>query len=273
VSVIIDLLFLSAHTTISEIPIFLLAGHDTSANALAFLLFEISQRPDLQVRLREELLSLPLSTASSENSPMTQEEVSKLEKLPLLDAVLRETLRLHPPVGSTIRAAVQDDVIPVVEHYTDKQGRMHDSIPVKKGDLIPIHILIANRSKEIWGEDARQWKCVLRIPYFVFHLTDILCSPDRWLNGIPETAKAVPGIYGPLLTFINGSHACIGWRFALIEMKVILHVLLSSFNFKLGVDPSNVGKVSTGLVLRPIMNSAREKGAALPLVISRAAQD
>jgi cytochrome P450 len=150
--------YFDPHNIFAEIPIFLLAGHDTSANVMAFVLYELAQRPDLQARLREEMRSLALATASSENSSLTQEEMSTLEKLPLLDAIVRETLRLHPPVPSTIRVAVKDDVIPVSKPYMDRLGCMHDSVPVQKGDIIPIQILLVNRSKEIWGEDAHQWK-------------------------------------------------------------------------------------------------------------------
>jgi cytochrome P450 len=113
--------------------------------------------------------------------------------------------------------------------------------------------------------------CCLHDP--ATYQTDLRHSPDRWLNGIPESARAVPGIWGPLLTFINGTHACIGWRFSLVEIKLVLHTLLPAFDFKLGVDPADIGKVSTGLVLRPIVNSSREKGARLPLVITRIDQD
>jgi hypothetical protein len=54
--------------------------------------------------------------------------------------------------------AIKDDVIPLSKPYMDRQGRMHDSVPVQSGDRVPIQILLINRSKEIWGEDAHQWK-------------------------------------------------------------------------------------------------------------------
>jgi cytochrome P450 len=42
------------------------------------------------------------------------------------------------------------------------------------------------------------------------------CRPERW-EAIPEAVKAIPGVFGNLLTFINGAHACIGYRFAVTE--------------------------------------------------------
>ena len=64
----------------------------------------------------------------------------------------------------------------------------------------------------------------------------LLVSPDRWLEP-PKTAQAVPGLYAHMLTFLNGSpisgnRACIGYRFALTEIKVFLFVLLCALEFE-----------------------------------------
>ena len=48
--------------------------------------------------------------------------------LPYLDNVLRETLRLHPPVIGSIRQATKDDYIPLNKPYTDIYGEVHESI-------------------------------------------------------------------------------------------------------------------------------------------------
>jgi hypothetical protein len=99
-------------------------------------------------------------------------------------------------------------------------------------------------------------------------------SPDRWISGVPDAVKTVPGVWGPLLTFINGSHACIGYRFSLIETKVILHALVSEFNFALAVNASDITKKSTGIVMRPHLTSDKEnKGAQLPLLVERVPRD
>jgi cytochrome P450 len=142
----------------AEIPTFLLAGHDTTSNGLAWIIFELSQRPDLQLQLRQELSVIQLSSSTQDNEPLTVDELSALEKLPLLDAVVRESLRLHAPVPATIRIAERDDVIPVAKPYMDKNGTMHESIEVRKGDIVPVHLIAVNRSKDLWGDDAAEWK-------------------------------------------------------------------------------------------------------------------
>jgi cytochrome P450 len=42
------------------------------------------------------------------------------------------------------------------------------------------------------------------------------CRPERW-EAIPEAVKAIPGVFSNLLTFLAGTHACIGYRFSIIE--------------------------------------------------------
>ena len=51
-----------------------------------------------------------------------------LMALPYLDAVVKETLRIHAPVAQTVRIATKDDMIPVGKSYTDKEGVVRDSI-------------------------------------------------------------------------------------------------------------------------------------------------
>ncbi len=97
---------------------FLVAGHETISNATAWALFALTQAPTVQTKLREELLSVSTDTPT----------MDELQALPYLDAVVRETLRLHPPVASTDRMAAKDDVIPVQTPYTDRYGNVKDHI-------------------------------------------------------------------------------------------------------------------------------------------------
>lgn len=49
--------------------------------------------------------------------------MDELNALPYLDAVVRETMRVHAAVGSTVRIAVEDDVVPLSEPLIDRKGR------------------------------------------------------------------------------------------------------------------------------------------------------
>ena len=62
----------------------------------------------------------------------------------------------------------------------------------------------------------------------IFRLTHILTPPflrpERWEHP-PEAISAIPGVWSHLLTFLGGPHACIGYRFSLVEY-VTLSALL-----------------------------------------------
>ena len=63
--------------------------------------------------------------------------MDRLNSLPYLDAVVRETLRLLAPVTLTLRSAMEDDVIPLSAPYVDRYGRRHESLEFVQhiGDL------------------------------------------------------------------------------------------------------------------------------------------
>ena len=85
---------------------------------MAWALFSLASHPQMQSRLRAELLSCNTPTPSMDT----------LASLPYLDAVVRETLRLYPAVPGTIRIAMQDDVIPLNEDFVDKNGVRRSTI-------------------------------------------------------------------------------------------------------------------------------------------------
>jgi cytochrome P450 len=137
------------------------AGHETTATLLSWILYRLCLNPDVQSALRAECRANPLSTDIHGNDPFTQDELTMFDKLPLLDAVVRETLRLDAPVTGTGRAAAKDDLIPLSKPFVDVNGVMRDAVPVSKGDSVLIPIVLVNRSEELWGADAKEWKRVL----------------------------------------------------------------------------------------------------------------
>jgi cytochrome P450 len=103
---------------ISEVPTFLVAGHETTSTATTWALFALTQSPEVQDKLRKQLLAV-----GTDNPTMDE-----LSALPYLDAVVRETLRLYPPVPSTMRVATQDDILPLGQPVKDKNGNTLDGI-------------------------------------------------------------------------------------------------------------------------------------------------
>lgn len=229
---------MSEEDVLAQVPTFLVAGHETTSTATTWALYALSKSPDVQQKLREELM-----TVSSDNVTMDE-----LNALPYLDGVVRETLRLHTPVASTLRVAVKDDILPLSTPVTDRDGKVHEFIQIRKGQTMLIPILPVNRDKEIWGEDNNDFK------------------PERWTS-IPEAAGGIPGIWGNMLTFIGGPRACIGYRFSIVEMKALIFTLIRAFEFEFAVPVEDIGKKSS-IVQRPFLRSDPKAGNQLPLRIT-----
>lgn len=84
-----------------------------------------------------------------------------LNDLSYLDAVVRESLRVCPPVSITTRQAEADDVLPLSIPVRNIQtGEMIDAIPVKKGAVFIVPVSIINSSEQTWGPDATVFKSV-----------------------------------------------------------------------------------------------------------------
>jgi cytochrome P450 len=113
--------------------------------------------------------------------------------------------------------------------------------------MVFVPILAINRSKALWGEDAGEF------------------MPERW-EAVPEAVSGIPGVWGNMLTFLGGPHACIGYRFTLAEMKAILYSLIRAFEFELAVPADKISKKTSGIVQRPVV--AGEKGHSMPMIIT-----
>jgi cytochrome P450 len=74
------------------------------------------------------------------------------------------------------------------------------------------------------------------------------------------------------MTFIAGAHACIGYRFSVIEIKALLFTLLRTFEFELALEPDDITR-KTGIVGRPLIASNPSAGPQLPLLIRLANTD
>ncbi|KAJ7121087.1 cytochrome P450 [Mycena epipterygia] len=228
---------LSDKDLIAQLPTFFVAGNDTTSTATAWALYALARNQDAQRTLREELLSV-----DTENPTLDE-----LNALPYLENVIRETMRAHSPVAFTSRMAMADDVLPLSRPYVDGEGKIHESLRISKWQMIHIPILDVNTDKEIWGEDAQVFR------------------PERW-NHVPESARAVPGVWAHLFTFLAGPRNCIGFRFALAEMKALLFVLIRAFEFGIDIPEGGVGRTSMA-VQHPLVLSERSKGAQMPLVV------
>jgi cytochrome P450 len=150
----------------------LIAGHDTSTALLAWTFALLGQHPEVYGRVVDE--------------------VDTLDRSPLLDQVIKESLRLYPPIHIGNRR--------VAEQMQFKDG----SIPA--GERLFYSIYLTHRDPSVW-EDA-----------------DHFC-PERFSHG----RRTPPYAYVP---FGAGSRACIGAAFGQAEARIVIAELLRTYTFE-----------------------------------------
>ena len=143
---------MSNEELVDQISTLLFAGSDTTSLAISWCLHHLSLNPRVQNRLREEL-----------QSHHSIEDMSSVDKLPYLNAIVQETLRLCPPAHSTIRVAMEDDLIPLSHPVKLRDGTVIQEVHIRKGSYVHIPIEGLNMSKDIWGEDALIFEWVASI--------------------------------------------------------------------------------------------------------------
>ncbi|KAJ6455208.1 cytochrome P450 [Mycena sanguinolenta] len=218
---------------VAQTSLILLAGQDTTANSLAFGLLELGRHPDLQNKLRSEIGATVTGSGGA----------VAYDNMPLLNAFIKETLRFYPPTALSERVALQDSAIPLAEAITTSSGRKIDVIPVSKGQVVVLGIAAYQRYDSRWGANSEDF------------------DPERWLDGRVRQGTTM-GPYANLLSFFNGPHTCLGWRFAILEMQTVLCELITKFAFSVPEKEQGPIRSRLATTLLPIDVNG-EKGAKL----------
>ncbi|KAG1733369.1 cytochrome P450 [Suillus paluster] len=232
---------LTSQEVVDEAKVLLLAGFETTAVSMTWALIEIARNPDVQTELRDECLKFGPSPSYDDLT----------NKLPYLDAVVHEILRLHGPVKEIPRMAMEEDVIPLSEPVRTTAGNYTDSICIPKGTVIVVPLAALNCSVSMWGPDAKAFQ------------------PSRWLReedaGMYKARDALHG-YRHLMTFGDGARMCLGRLFALTEFKF---VLVRNFVFEMADGPGVKIVASMGTLPRPSVVGSAEGGCSVPLRVRR----
>ena len=182
--------------------------HETTASALTWAAYLLSKHQDIQTTLRDEVIAALGDNPSA--SPAPADLGNTLKQLPYLNGIIHETLRLFPTVPITIREALRDTT--VGEHA------------VPKGTELVVSIWQINRSPEVWGADAEEFR------------------PQRWINaddGKPNRHGGAQSNYD-FITFLEGPRSCIGQEFAKAEMRCLLASLVTGFTWDLEMDEAKI---------------------------------
>ncbi|GES82515.1 cytochrome P450 [Rhizophagus clarus] len=123
---------------------FIIAGRDTTAQALSWMMYNLMVNPSIEEKLVKEVNSL----LSDEEQIPNYDTVKQFQ---YTQATFYETLRLHPVVPNNFRVCLHDDVLP-------------NGTPIYAGELVNWSSWAAGRDERLWGKDAK------------------IFNPERFLN-------------------------------------------------------------------------------------------
>ncbi|KAE8396606.1 cytochrome P450 [Aspergillus alliaceus] len=175
----------------------LTAGFETSAVALTYLLWELSQQPDLQKELREELLTLEpqiLFPSASKDLP----QAKAVDTLSLLEAIVMETLRLHAPIPG---------IQPRVTPYPSCTLAGYSDIPANIRVNAQAYSL--HRNPDVFP-DPETWQ------------------PRRWLKDLNSNSDLEERRRW-FWAFGSGGRMCVGSNLALQEIKLVTAAIYTNF--------------------------------------------
>jgi unspecific monooxygenase len=168
-----------------ELMTLLIAGHETTATVLAWAMYWIHALPDVQEKLLQEL-----QTLGDDPDP------NVVFRLPYLNAVCQETLRIYPVAMLALNRVVKAPF--KLMGYEFAPGTL----------LVPC-IYLTHHREDLYPQPNQ-------------------FNPDRFLERSFSPSEYIP--------FGGGNRRCIGMAFALFEMKLVLATLLSHWNFDLAND-------------------------------------
>ncbi len=187
---------------VDEIITILIAGHETTATVLTWAFYLLSQNPEEAAKLRQELNSV------LNGRPPGLEDLGKLTQT---EQIVKETMRLYPPVWWLNRMVMQDE--------------------------------------EIGGYAIRRDSAVVLSPYLMHHHPDYWEDPESFRPSrfSPENvSRQHPFAYLP---FSHGPRQCIGNNFAMMEAKLILATVAQRYH--LSLVPGLTVEMGPAVVLRP----------------------
>ncbi|GAA3044521.1 cytochrome P450 [Gordonia defluvii] len=184
------------------------AGHHTTQGTSAWTLLELLRHPEFMTEVVAELDDIYSGSDSEQaesgpgNGPRVPYSFASMRQIPLLEAGIKETLRLHPPLIILMRLVREDFEI--------------EGTAVKAGQLIAVSPAVNNRLPE----DFPEADSFDPYRYIDPRQDDII---NRW-TWIP---------------FGAGRHRCVGAQFAMMQIKAIFSVLLQNYEFELSQDPES----------------------------------
>ncbi|KAI8144465.1 cytochrome P450 [Fennellomyces sp. T-0311] len=174
----------------SNLCIFFTAGHETTTNALSYAAYYLATNPDIQRKAREEVIRV-LGNEPIDILPT----VEQLREMPYIGMVIKETLRINPPIATIVGRRAAED--------TDLSG-----VFIPKGTRVTCCIYELQHNPTIWKDPET-------------------FDPERFAPGGEAEEAAKTGL--AWIPFSSGARQCIGMNFSLAEQRVLLPMLCEYF--------------------------------------------
>lgn len=184
-------------------------GFETTSALMQWMYYTLDGRPDIEQNMREEIVAHAPGALKTDTSALTHEDV---ENLHYVSAVVKETMRMYPPIWLSAREAIAED------HFGDYR--------IAPETIVVLPHIIMHRHPDYWEKPNA----------FI---------PERFL---PENEASIDeGTYFP---FSHGPRKCIGYKLAEMEAKIIISKLLPFFDLAFLNAPPHVG-VNPSITLKP----------------------
>ncbi|XP_037706239.1 sterol 26-hydroxylase, mitochondrial-like [Choloepus didactylus] len=200
---------LSPREAMGSLPELLMAGVDTTSNTLTWALYHLSRSPEAQAALHEEVVGV----VPAGQVPRHQD----FAHMPLLKAVLKETLRLYPVVPTNSRVIVEKEI------------EVGGFLFPKNTQFVLCHYVVSRDPHTFPEPESFQ--------------------PRRWLRKGQPGAIGVQHPFGSL-PFGYGVRACLGRRIAELEMQLLLARLIQQYEVVLAPETGELQSVDR-IVLVP----------------------
>lgn len=174
-------------------------GNDTSGQLMAYACLFLGMYPHIQEKVYAEIIDHIPPTSSQLDDHIT---VDQLKSLTYTEMFLNECLRLCP-IGPTI---ARQNMAPIVL----------EGVKIPAGHFLFISFYSLHRRKDIWGPDADRF------------------DPERFS---PERSKGRHPY--AFLPFSGGSRNCIGWRYAMMSLKMMVVYLVRHYRLKTDICASD----------------------------------
>ncbi len=190
-----------------NVYVLLVAGHETSAHTLGFALGLLALYPNVQERFYQEIMSV-----TGDKDSLTYEDMNALK---YGMAIMNETLRMYPIVTIIPKWAPEDVWLSEkTETSSENEATTTDTF-IPGGSIVNLHVTGVHYNEKYWGPDASEFK------------------PERFIER--EWKREW------LLAFSDGPRACIGKRFAQIEVVTALALLVKRFEIRVNDEQKGVG--------------------------------